>query len=108
MLLTDEEFKRRKEQPAPPIQKAAPKQAERPAPMPKKTVSVVYIRVPSKNSEVYKKCENIVEIFEGLTRVSFYFADSKKYSDYIHGIQLGEIVLDELRRLAGNDSVVLK
>ena len=108
MLLTDEEFKRRKEQPAPSVQKAAPKQAERPAPMPKKPISVVYIRVPSKNSEVYKKCENIVEIFEGLTRVSFYFADSKKYSDYIHGIQLGEIVLDELRRLAGNDSVVLK
>jgi DNA polymerase-3 subunit alpha len=108
MLLTDEEFKRRKEQPAPPIQKAAPKQAERPAPMPKKTVSVVYIRVPSKNSEVYKKCENIVEIFEGLTRVSFYFADTKKYSDHVHGMLLSETALNELRRLAGDGSVVLK
>ncbi|MBO5702604.1 MAG: DNA polymerase III subunit alpha [Clostridia bacterium] len=108
MLLTDEEFKRRKEQPAPPVQKAAPKQAERPAPMPKKTVSVVYIRVPSKKSEIYKKCENIVEIFEGLTRVSFYFADTKKYSEHIHGIQLSETVVNELRRLAGEDSVVLK
>jgi hypothetical protein len=76
--------------------------------MPKKPVSVVYIRVPSKNSEVYRKCENIVEIFEGLTRVSFYFTDTKKYSDHIHGIMLSEFVVDELRRLAGDDSVVLK
>jgi DNA polymerase-3 subunit alpha len=108
MLLTDEEFKRRKEQPAPTVQKSVAKPAERPAPMPKKPVSVVYIRVPSKNSEVYKKCENIVEIFEGLTRVSFYYTDTKKYADHIHGIMLSEFVVNELRRLAGDDSVVLK
>jgi hypothetical protein len=108
MPLTDEEFKRRKASPAPEVRKPAPKPEQRSAPAPEKPVSVVYIRVPSTSSEIYKKCENIVEIFEGLTRVSFYFADSKKYSDYFHGIQLGEIVLDELRRLAGNDSVVLK
>ncbi len=108
MLLTDEEFKRRKEQPAPAAQKPAPKPVERPAPMPRKPVSVVYIRVPSKNSEIYRKCENIVEIFEGLTRVSFYFADTKKYSEYIHGMLLSETAVSELRRLAGDDSVVLK
>ena len=108
MLLTDEEFKRRKEQPAPIVQKAAPKPQEKTMPAQKKPISVVYIRVPSKNTEVYKKCENIVEIFEGLTRVSFYFADTKKYSEYIHGIQLSDAVIAELRRLAGDDSVVLK
>ena len=108
MLLTDEEFKRRKEQPAPIVQKAVPQPAKRPESAQKKPVSVVYIRVPSKNTEVYKKCENIVEIFEGLTRVSFYFADTKKYSEYIHGIQLSDAVIAELRRLAGDDSVVLK
>ena len=108
MLLTDEEFKRRKAEPAPPVRKVEPKPAERPAPMPKKPVSVVYIRVPSKNSEIYRKCENIVEIFEGLTRVSFYFSDTKKYSDHIHGMLLSETAIKELRRLAGDDSVVLK
>ncbi len=81
MLLTDEEFKRRQAKPTPmqaPVQqvKQAPAQAQKKAP------SVVYIRVPSKNSEVYKKCENIVEIFEGFTRVSFYFAATKKYGDH--------------------------
>ena len=107
MLLTDEEFKRRQAKPTPvqaPVQqvKQAPAQAQKKAP------SVVYIRVPSKNSEVYKKCENIVEIFEGFTRVSFYFADTKKYADHPHGIVIGEVQIAELRRLAGGDSVVIK
>ncbi len=107
MLLTDEEFKRRQAKPTPaqaPVQqvKQAPAQAQKKAP------SVVYIRVPSKNSEIYKKCENIVEIFEGFTRVSFYFADTKKYVDHPHGMVLGEVQIAELRRLAGGDSVVIK
>jgi len=107
MLLTDEEFKRRQAKPTPaptPVQqvKQTPVQAQKKAP------SVVYIRVPSKNSEIYKKCENIVEIFEGFTRVSFYFADTKKYADHPHGMVIGEVQIAELCRLAGKDSVVIK
>jgi DNA polymerase-3 subunit alpha len=107
MLLTDEDFKRRKPEPPKP-QTVPAANAARPVPERPKSVSVVYIRVPSKNSEIYKKCENIVEIFEGLTRVSFYFADTKKYADHIHGMVLGDVQIAELRRLAGEDSVVLK
>ncbi len=107
MLLTDEDFKRRKPE-APKPQRAPAVNATRPAPERPKAVSVVYIRVPSRNSEIYKKCENIVEIFEGFTRVSFYFADTKKYADHIHGMVLGDVQIAELRRLAGDDSVVLK
>jgi DNA polymerase-3 subunit alpha len=107
MLLTDEDFKRRKPEPPKP-QTVPAANAARPVPELPKSVSVVYIRVPSKNSEIYKKCENIVEIFEGLTRVSFYFADTKKYADHIHGMVLGDVQIAELRRLAGDDSVVLK
>ncbi len=106
MLLTDEEFKRRKPEPARPS-RPAPKSAEA-QPVQRKAVSVVYIRVPSRSSEIYKKCENIVEIFEGMTRVSFYFADTKKYSDYPHGIELSNTAAEELKRLAGDDSVVMK
>ncbi|MBQ4140067.1 MAG: DNA polymerase III subunit alpha [Clostridia bacterium] len=107
MLLTDEEFKRRQAKPTPaptPVRqvKQTPVQAQKKAP------SVVYIRVPSKNSEIYKKCENIVEIFEGFTRVSFYFADTKKYADHPHGMVIGEVQIAELCRLAGKDSVVIK
>ena len=109
MLLTDEDFKRRKpEPPKPQPQKAPAQTVTKPVPERPKAVSVVYIRVPSKNSEIYKKCENIVEIFEGFTRVSFYFADTKKYADHIHGMVLGDVQIAELRRLAGEDSVVLK
>ncbi len=107
MLLTDDEFKRRQAKPAP--APASPVRAKpMPAPAQKKAPDVVYIRVPSKNSEICKKCENIVEIFEGFTRVSFYYADTKKYSDYPHGMVLGKVQIDELRRLAGEDSVVIK
>ena len=109
MLLTDEDFKRRKpEPPKPQPQRAPAPSTARPVPERPKAVSVVYIRVPSRNSEIYKKCENIVEIFEGFTRVSFYFADTKKYADHIHGMTLGDVQIAELRRLAGDDSVVLK
>ncbi len=106
MLLTDEEFNRRKTEPPKPVQPA-------PNPQPAQTVqrrapSVVYIRVPSKSSEIYKKCANIIEIFEGMTRVSFYFADTKKYSDHPHGIVISNTAIDELKRLAGDDSVVMK
>ncbi len=107
MLLTDEDWARRKPEPPKP-QKEPVQSVSRPAPERPKTVSVVYIRVPSKNSEIYKKCENIVEIFEGFTRVSFYFADTKKYADYMHGMVLGDVQIAELRRIAGDDSVVLK
>jgi hypothetical protein len=106
MLLTDEDFKRRKPEPPKPQPQKAP--VQKAAPDRPKQVSVVYIRVPSKNSEIYKKCENIVEIFEGFTRVSFYFADTKKYADHMHGMVLGDVQIAELRRLAGEDSVVLK
>ena len=107
MLLTDEDFKRRKSEPPKPAPKPQSQQPK-PAPAQRKPISVVYIRVPSKNSEEYKKCENIVEIFEGFTRVSFYFADTKKYADHPHGMLLSNTAIDELRRLAGSDSVVLK
>ncbi|MGM9643150.1 MAG: DNA polymerase III subunit alpha [Eubacteriales bacterium] len=110
MLLTDEEFGRRKAEPSKQARPAqnAPQGASTPRSAPVKPPSVVYIRVPSRASEIYKKCENIVEIFEGLTRVSFYFADTKKYSEYPHGIDISDTAIKELKRLAGDDSVVTK
>ena len=116
MLLTDDDFKRRKPEPqkqvSVPPQKTARPVEQKPAPVQRaeqrKPPSVVYIRVPSRGSEIYKKCENIVEIFEGFTRVSFYFADTKKYEDHPHGMILGDVQIAELRRLAGEDSVVIK
>ncbi len=115
MLLTDEDFKRRKPEPPKPVSLPTQKTArhvQQPSPAPRteqrKVPSVIYIRVPSRDSEIYKKCENIVEIFEGFTRVSFYFADTKKYADHPHGMTLGDVQIAELRRLAGSDSVVIK
>jgi len=111
MLLTDEDFKRRKTtsavNEAKPVQKPA-QSVQKPAAAQRKAPTVIYIRVPSKNSEIYKKCENIVEIFEGFTRVCFYFSDTAKYADHLHGMTLGNTQIDELRRIAGAESVVIK
>lgn len=73
-----------------------------------RTASIVYIRVPSRDSEIYRKCANIAEIFEGQTRTAFYFADEKKYENHPHGISPTSTVLRELKRIAGDDSVVVK
>lgn len=111
MLLTDEEFKRRKTVTDVNDTKSAQKPAQinqKLAAAQRKAPTVIYIRVPSKNSEIYKKCENIVEIFEGFTRVCFYFSDTAKYADHLHGMVLGNTQIDELRRIAGAESVVIK
>lgn len=106
MLLTDEQFQRRHAAPVPP--KPSRTEAHGDAAEKAKTVPTIFIRVPSRDSEICKKCENIVELFEGTVRVSFYYVDTRKYTVYPHGMALGKAQIEELRRLAGEDSVVIK
>ena len=55
-----------------------------------------------------KTVENIVEIMDGQVKVSFYFSDTKEYFAYPHGMDACAGAIAELKRLAGDDSVVLK
>lgn len=74
----------------------------------RKAPSVLYIRVPSKESETYKKCLNMVGIFDGMLRTVFYFSDRSEYEDSVIGADISSGLLRELRRLAGDENIVLR
>jgi hypothetical protein len=99
-LRTNEDFQKRA---AAPQRESAPKNA--PAP---KAVSVVYIKVPSEDSEIYKKALNLVEIFEGGVRVSFYFADRAEYRAHAHGIDATPYVLKAIADVVGADALATR
>ena len=81
---------------------------EKASPAPKKGISKVYIRVPSEDSEIYRKCDNLCCIFCGSAEVIYYFADTEKYAGRQGGIDASPYVLRELGALAGDGSVVAR
>ncbi len=102
-LLSDEEYKRRR--PAPTAAQEKRKTAPT-AEVQEKAIRKLYVRVPSKDSLIYKKCANIAEIFDGNIRLFFYYSDVGQYEEYAHGVEISKALLDELGEIAGNDSVV--
>lgn len=74
----------------------------------KKAPSVLYIRVPSRDSLIYKKCANLVGIFDGGLRTVFYFADEAKYENNPIGADIGGCLIAELCAEAGKENVVLR
>ncbi len=77
---------------------------------PKKQPSVLYIRVPSKDSAVYKKCLNMIGIFDGTLRTVFYYSDVSEYEDSTIGADISSAsgLLRELRLLAGDENIALR
>ncbi len=74
----------------------------------KKAPSVLYIRVPAKESTVYKKCLNMVGIFDGGIRTVFYYSDTAEYENSEIGADISGGLLRELRLLVGEDNIVLR
>ena len=74
----------------------------------KKAPSVLYIRVPSRDSLIYKKCANLVGIFDGGLRTVFYFADEAKYENNPIGADIGGCLIAELCAETGKENVVLR
>ncbi len=70
--------------------------------------AVLYVRVPSKNSEEFSKVANLVAIFDGSAPALVYFADTGKYERLAGGVALSPYVVGELSAVAGEDSVVVK
>ena len=73
-----------------------------------KRPSVLYIRVPSRDSLVYRKCSNLVGIFDGNLRTVFYYADEKKYENNPAGADISGCLVSELCAEAGRENVVLR
>ncbi len=68
----------------------------------------VFLRVPDFECDRYLKALNLVEIFEGNDRVVFYDSSRSEYSNYQGGFGLTPFLLSELRRLLGDENVVIK
>ncbi len=70
--------------------------------------SKLYLRVSSMDSPQYLKVRNLVEIFDGPTRVYFYDSATCAYHEHVGGIEISEFVVKELMGILGKESVVLK
>ncbi len=68
----------------------------------------LFLRLPDRESVLWKKALTLVEIFEGSFPVAFYDAASKQYDFQIPSVALSEYVLSELRSLLGEENVILK
>lgn len=84
---------------APRVQKAAPI-AEKP--------NKIYLKVPDKEGEIFTKVMSLISIFEGQTPVIFYNEKEKKYEKYSVGTDVQPHMLSYLKKLLGDNGVVLK
>ena len=68
----------------------------------------MYLKVPDKEGEIFEKVMNILAIFEGPTPVIFYSEKEKKYEKYSVGADVRPHMLAYLKKLLGENGVVLK
>lgn len=68
----------------------------------------LYLKIPDKEGEVFKKVLNLIMIFNGNIPVVLYNAKEKKYEKYNGGVDLRPNMAAYLRDLLGNDGVILK
>ncbi len=90
--------------PASPVQTPVKKEAVTPLTAYKR----LFLRVAGKQDRNYFKVLNLVELFEGNFPVYFYYADEKQYATEAVGVALSDYVLAQLRRLLGEENVILK
>ena len=69
---------------------------------------ILFVRVPSKESREYRKCDNLAGIFDGAMPLYYFFSDSGKYEQADAGVDGSEALLSALKDVCGPDSVVLK
>ncbi len=84
------------------------REVKSPEPAPQNKPKKLYLRVPSRNSDEFKKAVNLVDIFDGSTPVVFYSADTSSYFSYSRGINISDYVAEELSHLLGGKNVILK
>ncbi len=81
-----------------------PPSAEGAAEAPRK----IYLRVPSEESEEYRRARAFCAIFSGYIPATFYSAAKNEYLKPPVGIQPSPFVLNELRKLLGEENVVCR
>ena len=70
----------------------------------------LFLRVESRESPAFRKAQQILLVFEGLTPVYFYLQSEKKYLKAPQGmwVDMNEPMVRELRRVLGEENVVFK
>ncbi len=68
----------------------------------------LFLRVPDLESQKYKKCLNLLEIFQGMTPVTIYDSSTASYCTQPIGMAVTPFVLEELRALLGDENVVFR
>ncbi|MBQ8208241.1 MAG: DNA polymerase III subunit alpha [Clostridia bacterium] len=89
-----------------PGKKEAPQTSERSENIP--SSKKLFLRVPDLEGRLYKKAENLIDIFEGSAQVIFYDSSSSKYVTYRTGAFADDFLLGELKKLLGENNVVYK
>lgn len=75
-----------------------------------KKISALYLKLENMESEKFRRARNLLEIFDGNTPVVLYLTDSKKQLKAPPSlwVDVNEVLLRELKKLLGDDSVKLK
>lgn len=82
-----------------------PKTAEKPV---ENKTKKLYLRVPSRNSREFLKCENLAELMPGALPVWYFDNSEKKYFAGKSGINFTPLVNKTLEDYLGKENVVLK
>jgi DNA polymerase-3 subunit alpha len=78
------------------------------APRPQKPPRILYLRVPDLTGEPWQRTKNLLEIFEGALPVSVFDASTKHYQNQPIGFDCTAYTVGELKKLLGDENVVLK
>ena len=70
----------------------------------------LYVKLPSKNSKECEYTRKLMAVFEGTSPVSFYYSDTKEYQhlSFENNVFLNDVMINELKRVLGDGSVVVK
>ena len=76
----------------------------------KKKKSGLFLRFSSENSSELIQAEKLLSIFDGRTPLYYYFADKKEYRNlpFERFVDVNEPLLDELKKVLGEENVVLR
>ena len=63
-----------------------------------------------RKSKIKDYVDKLLAVFDGGFPVSYYYSDEKEYEHLprSRGVMLNDVMIDELKRVLGDDSVVLK
>ncbi len=90
----------------------APRQQAESIPQPQKRKSPqrLYLKLPSKNSWECEYSKKLLAVFDGTSPVSLYYQDVKEYEHLPHNnnVHLNDVMINELKRVLGDSSVVVK